>query len=256
MPPRPFAPATTPAVASAPAVRVAAAEKPSTDRHPVQPAGPSRAGGRLGIVDLMTASPPTPATPADWLAFRRRLVGWLERRVRNPADAEDLAQEILARAAARLDTLRDSDRLVPWLDAMARHALVDHYRRDGRAPETVPLDPDRHDSPVPTDPPGDRRHLTGCLRPLLESLPPRYREVVRRVDLNGERQVDVASDLGLGISALKSRVQRGRVMLRDRFSDCCGAVERDAAGRVVGFRDGPAAAARVLVPLRSRRSYR
>lgn len=204
----------------------------------------------------MTASAALSTPPADWQAFRRRLVAWLERRVHDPADAEDLAQDILARAAARLDTLRERDRLLPWLDSMARHALVDHYRRTGRTPETVTLDPAVFDPEVPSDKPDDRRHLTGCLRPLLESLPPRYRDAVRRVDLNGERQVDVAADLGLGISALKSRVQRGRTMLRDRFADCCGAVERDAAGRVVGFKQGDGAGPRVLVPLSARRPSR
>ncbi|MHB1326710.1 MAG: sigma-70 family RNA polymerase sigma factor [Gemmatimonadales bacterium] len=191
---------------------------------------------------------------ADWQAFRRRLVVWLASRVRDPSDAEDLTQEILVRAASRLDTLRDRERLVPWLDAMARNALVDYYRRNGRAPETVPLDPAVADTTA--DAPPDRHHLTGCLLPLLDSLPPSYREAVRRVDLDGERQVDVALDLGLNISALKSRVQRGRSMLRDRFADCCGAVERDAAGRVVGFQEGATGKPHTLVQMQRRRPIR
>lgn len=202
----------------------------------------------------MSTSTQLEAAPADWQAFRQRLVAWLVRRVRDPSDAEDLTQEILIRAAARLDTLRDRERLAPWLDAMARNALVDYYRRSGRTPQTVPLDPAVAD---PTeDAPSDRRHLTGCLLPLLDALPPSYREAVRRVDLEGERQVDVARALGLNISALKSRVQRGRSMLRERFADCCGAVERDAAGRVVGFRETNSRAPRVLVPIQRRRPPR
>lgn len=112
-------------------------------------------------------------------------------------------QDILARASARLSTLRGETQLVPWLHAMARNALVDHYRRQGRAAGLVTLGGDEdHPDPGP-GPEGDRNRaaLAGCVRPMLDALPPIYREAVRRVDLNGERQVDVAAELGLGISA-------------------------------------------------------
>lgn len=173
---------------------------------------------------------------AEWQAFRARLLGMVRRRVNDPADAEDLVQDILARASRRLSTLREHGRLVPWLDAMTRNALVDYYRQRGRAPDLVELDDESPDHEASEPAPGDlrRQALAACVRPMLDALPPLYREALRRVDLEGERQVDVAADLGLGISALKSRVQRGRALLRDAFSACCR-FDRDAAGRVVGF---------------------
>lgn len=75
---------------------------------------------------------------------------------------------------------------------------------------------------------------------MLATLPPPHRDALHQVELLGERQVDVAEELRLGISALKSRVQRGRKLLQDAFTDC-GAVERASAGGGVGFerRKGP-----------------
>ena len=179
----------------------------------------------------MTALP----DPVEWQAFRQQLLGYVGRRVNHPADAEDLVQDILARAAGRLSSLRSGERLVPWLHAISRHALVDFYRAKGRTPELVELEPGTHElDGQPEEGATGRAALVSCVRPMLAVLPEIYREAVLRVDLNEERQVDVARDLGLGISALKSRVQRGRVLLRDAFTDCC-ALERDATGRVVDF---------------------
>jgi len=172
----------------------------------------------------------------EWRAFRQRLLGYVRRRVNDPADAEDLVQDILARASGRLNTLHAGDRLVPWLDALTRNALVDFYRRKGRSPARVPLEAIPVEPATVEEPEGDRQRaaLGACVRPMVGALPDRYREVLVRVDLNGERQVDVAEDLGVGVSTLKSRVQRGRALLRDAFTDCC-TFDRDAAGRVVNF---------------------
>ena len=176
-----------------------------------------------------------PALSPEWRAFRHRLEQYIRRRVNDPADAEDLVQDILIRAVEGLPSLKSAERLTPWLLSISRHALIDFYRRRSRYPNTLSLD-SAADPEVPSLPEGDRnRHaLAACIRPMVAALPPLYREAVTRVDLNGERQVDVARDLGLGISALKSRVQRGRTMLQQVFSECCH-LERDATGRVVEY---------------------
>ena len=191
----------------------------------------SRAGGRSPMIPAVAAPAPSP----EWRAFRHRLEQYVRRRVSNPADAEDLVQDILSRAVDRLPSLKSSERLTPWLHTISRHALVDFYRRRSRSRDVVPLEA-AADPEAPSLGEGDRRRdaLAACIRPMVACLPPLYREAVTRVDLNGERQVDVARELGLGISALKSRVQRGRAMLQQVFSECCH-FERDAAGRVIDY---------------------
>lgn len=189
---------------------------------------------------------PSPVEP-PWELFRARLLDYVGRRLDDPAEAEDLVQEVLARVSARLPELRTKEHLLPWLYRVTRNALIDHYRARGRRQPSVALDTATDTGPtavevgdVEEDPGAEARAaLARCVAPMLATLPPPYREALYRVELLGERQVDVAGELGLGISALKSRVQRGRKLLRDAFADCC-ALERDSAGGVVGFerRDG------------------
>ncbi|MDY7103714.1 MAG: sigma factor-like helix-turn-helix DNA-binding protein [Actinomycetota bacterium] len=73
--------------------------------------------------------------------------------------------------------------------------------------------------------------LAGCLRPLVEQLDPRYRDAIVRVDLEGRTHRAVAEELGVSVSGMKSRVQRGRRQLRALLTDCC-AVHLDRTGAV------------------------
>jgi RNA polymerase sigma-70 factor (ECF subfamily) len=59
--------------------------------------------------------------------------------------------------------------------------------------------------------------------------PEPYWRAVRPVDLDGASQVALARELGLSQSGAKSRMQRGRTMLRNAFLRCC-AIERNSAG--------------------------
>ena len=79
-----------------------------------------------------------------------------------------------------------------------------------------------------------RQALANCIRPFLNQLPDKYREAVETVDLQGVSQKDLALDLGLSHSAIKSRVQRGRGMLKTLFQECCQ-YELDAQGNLVDF---------------------
>lgn len=196
----------------------------------------------------MPDAPPVATAEPPWEQFRARLLEYVRRRLDDPAEAEDLVQEVLARVSGRLPELRSREHLLPWLYRITRNALVDHYRARGRRQPLVALDtlPDGGPASLAAgedDDPGAeaRAALAGCVEPMLATLPPTYREALHRVELLGERQVDVADELGLGISTLKSRVQRGRRLLHDAFTDCCS-VERDSAGGVVDFqrRDGSA----------------
>lgn len=63
--------------------------------------------------------------------------------------------------------------------------------------------------------------LAACLQPLIHNLPKIYQAALVLSELEGLPQKEVANRLGLSLSGAKSRVQRGREMLRRRLLDCC-----------------------------------
>jgi RNA polymerase sigma-70 factor (ECF subfamily) len=80
--------------------------------------------------------------------------------------------------------------------------------------------------------------LAGYLAPFVATLPSPYREALTLVELEGLTQSQAAVMLGVSLSGMKSRVQRGRARLRKALEDCCD-VALDARGRVVGFEPRP-----------------
>lgn len=70
---------------------------------------------------------------------------------------------------------------------------------------------------------------------LVDGLPEHYRQAVRLSEIEGHAQREVADRLGLSLSGAKSRVQRGRAILRERLLECCH-VELDRRGHVIDFR--------------------
>ena len=77
---------------------------------------------------------------------------------------------------------------------------------------------------------------TGCrsidwLHEMIQSLPDGYRQAVQMAEIEEQSQQEVADRLGLSLSGAKSRIQRGRAMLKDNLQRCCS-FELDVRGRV------------------------
>lgn len=153
---------------------------------------------------------------------------FVARRVRPAADAEDVTQDALLRLYRGATSLRDEQALQAWMYRIAESAVVDHYRRSGHRPE--PVAPD--DLPLieeAVEEPHATTELAACLPPLLARIPDDYRAALELTDLGELTQQQAAEQLGISTSGMKSRVQRGRRMLRTEVGRCCR-IELDADG--------------------------
>ena len=118
-------------------------------------------------------------------------------------DAEDVAQEALARAAQRWTRL--ADRPEGWVSRVASNLAIDRYRRR------------RREAPAPTGPLGVvDPHLgeRGDLVAALGRLPRRQREVVVLRYLADLSEVEVAKELGFSVGTVKSHASRALANLR------------------------------------------
>ncbi len=165
----------------------------------------------------MTDPSIAPTLEEAWHRFGDGLRHWIARRLPKEADADDILQQVFLTMAASPPHEVPAERLGAWLYRVARNALVDQTRRE-RVRATKPLEPET--TPHPDEEPV-RRSLTRCLEPMLATLPPDNAEALRRVEFEGRSQKAVAAELGLSYSAMKSRVQRGRRLLRDNVEACC-----------------------------------
>ena len=158
-----------------------------------------------------------------WEQVHKGLRVFIVKRVRNEAEADDILQEVFLRVHRHLDTLNEPDRVVSWVFQIARNVIIDHSRAVQRRQEfSVGLAPDIDERAASNDMSDEvRTELSGCLRPMLEKLPLKYREAVSLVELEGLTNQEAAIKLGISIPGMKSRVQRGRRQLKKMLNDCC-----------------------------------
>jgi RNA polymerase sigma-70 factor, ECF subfamily len=165
-----------------------------------------------------------------WKEHREKLFRFVASRVNDPATAEDIVHDILVRAYRGRDTLRDGQKLEPWLYRITRNAVIDHYRAR-RPTSPLPADLPEVDSEEGQD---ARAELSQCIQPFVRALPERYRQAIELAEIRGLTQQETAAELGLSLSGAKSRIQRARRMLADMMLDCCQ-VEFDSMGAIMSY---------------------
>ena len=163
-----------------------------------------------------------------WSAHEPELRGWLRRRLDNPAEADDLLQDLFLKALSQGEQFCSVQNARAWLFEVARNTLADRLRvtRDTVAlPEDLPAPADEFDA-VDT--------LTACLTRVLSELSADDREAITLCDLQGLSQAEFAHRRGLSLSGAKSRVQRARQRLRARMTQGCQ-VQLSESGQVSDF---------------------
>lgn len=163
-----------------------------------------------------------------WTAHEAELRGWLRRKLGNPAEADDLLQDLFLKALRQGERFCEVHNARAWLFEVARNTLADHLRV---ARHTVEL-PD--DLATTSDEPDAVDTLTACLPRVLSELSAEDREAITLCDLQGMAQADFARVAGLSLSGAKSRVQRARQRLRERMTLACQ-VQLNHAGQVNDF---------------------
>jgi RNA polymerase sigma-70 factor (ECF subfamily) len=164
-----------------------------------------------------------------WQQIHNGLRAFIAKRVANEAEADDIVQEVWLKMQRGLDGLQDRSRLISWIYQIARHAIMDHYRAPGRRremPVGLAADLEAYRSSASRQKASEdsgrlRTKLAGCLRPMIDRLSEEYRLAVLLVDLEGFTQREAAVQLGLSLSGMKSRVQRGRRQLKGMLEACC-----------------------------------
>jgi RNA polymerase sigma-70 factor (ECF subfamily) len=150
-----------------------------------------------------------------WQEHKTRLRSYIAKRVRERDAVDDILQEIFLKAHTSLHTLKSPGRITAWLYRIAANAITDHYR--ARTPWLTLPD----ELAAPEAERDYAAELAACLQPLILALPEIYQTALVLSELEGLPQKEVAQRLGISLSGAKSRVQRGREMLRQRLLDCC-----------------------------------
>jgi len=152
----------------------------------------------------------------------RKVFGLAYRFTGRVDEAEDLTQEVFVKVYQTLGRYRESDGpFGGWLMAVARNHAIDHYRRRKqerlrRADDPAILDgaPAREEHPMAGLEREERRHL---VHSGLRALPPDLRVPLILRDLQELPYEAIASELGIPLGTVKSRINRARIELAKRL---------------------------------------
>ncbi|MCL4253604.1 MAG: RNA polymerase sigma factor SigZ [Anaerolineae bacterium] len=166
-----------------------------------------------------------------WNMYREQLYQFIMKRVGDSFVAEDITQDVLLRVYTHLDSLSSHEKFLPWLYRIARNAIADYYRRshhESELPETLAS------AIAIEDEESAYTQLAPCLLALIQRLPSPYRMAIHYSELENLSQKGLAEKIGISLPGAKSRVQRGRKILKELLFQCCQ-IQLSMTGKLMDF---------------------
>ena len=175
--------------------------------------------GRLAdLVEAIAARQDRAAFATLFAHYAPRLKGYLLRLGLGPAQAEDLAQEVMVtvwRKAGQFDRAQAS--VATWIYRIARNRRIDAFRREQRAVLDAD-DPGLQPSAEPAPDAGlDATEREEQVRAALAELPSEQVDLVRRAFYEGLSHRQIADVTGLALGTVKSRLRLAFQKLRIRL---------------------------------------
>lgn len=166
-----------------------------------------------------------------WIDFSKMVLDFLKRKVPE-IHAEDLRQEIFIKILKNISQLREEQKITDWIYQITRNTIADFYRKVYR---------EKNNLQVPTETETfteiKEQHLYCCLLPFIKEMPAHLKVVIEGY-LDGKKLQEIADEIGITLSACKSRVRKAKELLKQNFVSCCQyKIGKD--GKLIGEQDCP-----------------
>jgi RNA polymerase sigma-70 factor (ECF subfamily) len=159
--------------------------------------------------------------------YERKVYNITYRMLGNDQDASEALQDAFLRAYRFIGKFQFKSQFFTWLYRIATNVSLTKLRRRDKV-ETISIDePLDEDGNVPLEIPDykysperlmEQRQLKAALDKAVDELPPDYKSVVVLRDLEGLTNEEVGKVLNLSVAAVKSRLHRGRLVLREKLA--------------------------------------
>lgn len=141
----------------------------------------------------------------------------------NSEDAEEAAQDAFLALWRGIDRFRQESSLSTWIYRLATNACIDTLRRRKKQSGSVSLDDEElfvdavDTSPQPQET-VEHRETQKLLQDGLSALPEEYRKVLILREIEGLSYTEIAESASIELGTVKSRISRGRSLLRNFLS--------------------------------------
>ncbi len=164
-----------------------------------------------------------------WREHHKELKRFILSKIKDNDTAKDILQDVFLKVHSKIGTLKDDEKIKPWLYQVARNTITDHFRK-----QKFNIDTDEIDLPVESEGSGTNEQFANCMQPHINKLPLKYKEALVKTEFQNYSQLKLAEELNISYSGAKTRVQRAKELLKKYFRGCCD-ISTDKYGNVLNF---------------------
>lgn len=144
--------------------------------------------------------------------------------------SEDLVQETYLKAYSNFDMFRRGTNCLAWLVRIMTNTYINHYHKTKKSPRHQEINNDTLSDETKNETSGSDlvgvdddslldNYVSDGIKKAINSLPGDYRVMVIMADLRGLSYQDISSSLGCPIGTVRSRLSRGRTLLKRKLRD-------------------------------------
>jgi len=167
-----------------------------------------------------------------WEEFSKPLKSFIQRRVNNEQDVDDILQNVFYKIYISMGSLKDTERIHAWVYRIARNTIADFYRKQRYEKGTIELCEDILSETDYESTANDE--IAQCIRAMINYLPESYKQAILLTEFQHLTQRELGERMGLSVSGAKSRVQRARAKLKEMLMGCCH-LDFDRFGNVIDY---------------------
>ena len=164
-----------------------------------------------------------------WNEMNDRLIHFVNQKVQDKELAKDIVQDVFVKVFTNINSLKNKGKIVPWIYQITRNEVTNYFRNQKfeSSPENL--------SETETIDENLTYEFSQCIVPMIESMPEKYSEAIKLTEIDHLSQKELAEHLNISYSGAKSRVQRGRELLKSNLESCC-IISTDKYGNVIDYK--------------------
>ena len=162
-----------------------------------------------------------------WLEYKNGLKYYILKKVKNKDVANDLSHEVLMKIYNSCCSTIKIKNVRSWMFQIAHNTTVDYLKKQHNFTNIIPESYDNDEHTVIQD-------ADEIIKPLMKLLPDKYAIPLQLSDIDELKQKEVAQKLNLSLTATKSRIQRARILLKEKIIECSN-LEKDEKGNLISL---------------------
>ena len=148
-----------------------------------------------------------------WIEYKSGLTYYIFKKIKNEDLASDLSHEVLIKVYNSCCSGNEIKNIRSWMFQIAHNTVIDYLKKENKYTDEVTdiIEPDEINP---------YREAEGLMKPLIKLLPDKYATPLQLSDIEGLNQTEVSKKMNLSLTATKSRIQRARILLKEKIIEC------------------------------------